>query len=154
MKLASYLSAAAMLLSVTIAVVSAETPKTAAKETYKARLSAVPADARTRAELTGSGTVTATVEGMKLSVSGSFEGLKTPATTANLHNAVAAGVRGPAIADLTITKAVSGTISGSVDLTPEQLDHLHKGGLYVEIHSEKAPDGVIWGWLLKGDQAR
>lgn len=119
------------------------------KETYKARLSAVPADARTRAELTGSGTASATLEGTKLTVSGSFEGLKTAATTANLHNAVAAGVRGPAIADLTITKAMSGTISGSADLTPEQLKNLQHGGFYVEIHSEKAPDGVIWGWLLK-----
>jgi len=133
---------------------TAQTPKVPTKDTYSARLSAVPADARTRAELTGSGAATATLSGTKLTISGSFEGLKTAATTANLHNGVIAGVRGPAIADLTIAKATSGMITGSVDLTPEQLDHLHKGGLYVEIHSEKAPDGVIWGWLLKGDQAR
>jgi CHRD domain len=124
------------------------------KETYKARLSAVPADARTRANLTGSGIATATLEGSKLLVSGSFEGLKTNATTANLHNGVIAGVRGPAIADLTIAKAMNGTVTGSVDLTPEQINNLHHGGLYVEIHSENAPEGVIWGWLLKGDQAR
>ena len=119
------------------------------RETFKARLSPVPADARTRADLTGSGSATATLEGSKLTVNGSFEGLKTAATTANLHSAVAAGVRGPAFADLTIAKAASGTISGSADLTPEQLTNLHHGGIYVEIHSEKAPDGVIWGWLLK-----
>jgi|SRR5579863_291026 len=119
------------------------------RETFKARLSPVPADARTRADLTGSGSATATLEGSKLTVSGSFEGLKTAATTANLHSAVAAGVRGPAIADLTIAKATSGALSGSADLTPEQLTNLHHGGIYVEIHSEKAPDGVIWGWLLK-----
>src|SRR5579863_1049819 len=68
------------------------------KETYKARLSPVPADARTRADLTGSGTATAMLEGSKLTVTGSFEGLKTPVTTVNLHSAVAAGVRGPVIA--------------------------------------------------------
>jgi hypothetical protein len=58
-------------------------------------------------------------------------------------------VRGPAIADLTISKATSGTITGSIDLTPAQLASLHKGGLYIQIHSEKAPNGVLWGWLLR-----
>jgi hypothetical protein len=119
------------------------------KETYKARLTAVPADARTRAELTGSGTATATLEGTKVTVSGSFADLKTNATTANLHIAVAAGVRGPALGDVTISKATSGTISGSIDLTAEQLKNMQHGGLYLEIHSEKAPEGVIWGWFLK-----
>lgn len=119
------------------------------KETYKARLSTVPADARTRASLTGSGAATATLEGTKLTVSGSFEDFKTAATTADLHSAVIAGVRGPAIADLTITRATSGSIAGSVNLTPEQLNNLHHGGIYVEIHSESAPEGVIWGWFLK-----
>jgi hypothetical protein len=118
-------------------------------ETYKARLSAVPADARTRPSLAGIGTATGTLSGTKLSITGSFEGLLSPATIAQLHSAVAAGVRGPVIHDLTIAKATSGSISGSVDLTPQQIESFHKGGLYIEIHSEKAPDGVIWGWLTK-----
>ena len=119
------------------------------RETFKARLSPVPADARTRADLTGSGSAMAVLEGSKLAITGSFDGLKTAATTANLHSAVAAGVRGPVVADLTIAKATGGMITGSVDLTSQQVDNLHHGGLYVEIHSEKAPDGVLWGWLLK-----
>jgi len=119
------------------------------RETYKARLSAVPADARTRAALAGSGSVTAVLDGSKLSLTGSFEGLVSSATTANLHSAVAAGVRGPAIADLTIPKTTGGMITGSIDLTPPQLTSLHHGGIYIELHSEKAPDGVLWGWLLK-----
>lgn len=118
-------------------------------ETYKARLTAVPADARTRPSLAGIGTATGTLTGTKISITGSFEGLLSPATMAQLHSAVAAGVRGPAIADLTVAKATSGSLSGSADLTPEQIQDLHKGGLYIEIHSEKAPDGVIWGWLIK-----
>jgi hypothetical protein len=119
------------------------------KETFKTRLSATPADARTRAALAGSGAASATLSGTKLTVTGSFDGLVSPATSASLHSAVAAGVRGPAIADLTVSKAVSGTISGSVDLTPQQLTSLHKGGIYVLINSDKAPDGVLWGWLLQ-----
>jgi hypothetical protein len=44
---------------------------------------------------------------------------------------------------------VSGTLSGSIDLTPEQLQSLRKGQLYLQISSEKAPDGNLWGWLLR-----
>ncbi|MBV8730524.1 MAG: CHRD domain-containing protein [Acidobacteriia bacterium] len=118
-------------------------------EKYSARLSAVAADARTRAALAGSGTATALLSGSKLTVSGSFEGLLSPATAAQLHIGVAAGVRGPVIQDLTISKATSGSLSGSVDLTPDQIEKLRKGGVYVQIQSEKAPEGVLWGWLLK-----
>jgi hypothetical protein len=118
-------------------------------ETYKARLSAVPADARTRPALAGIGSATATLSGSKLTVSGSFEGLLSPATTAQLHLAVAAGVRGPVIQDLTISKATSGSLSGSVDLNADQIEKLHKGGVYIQIQSEKEPEGVLWGWLLK-----
>ena len=119
------------------------------KETFKARLSAMPADARTRADLAGSGSATAVLTGTTLAITASFDGLRTAATVASLHSSVGAGVRGPAIGDLTISKATSGAITGSFDLTPQQLTSLRKGGLYVEIHSEKAPDGVLWGWLLK-----
>jgi hypothetical protein len=118
-------------------------------ETYRARLSAVPADARTRPALAGIGSANATLSGSKLTVSGSFEGLLSPATTAQLHLAVAAGVRGPVIQDLTISKATSGTLSGSVDLNADQIEKLHKGGVYIQIQSEKEPEGVLWGWLLK-----
>jgi CHRD domain len=118
-------------------------------ETFKTRLSPLPADARTRADLAGSGSASAVLTGTKLAISGSFEGLRSAATSASLHSAVAAGVRGPAIGDLTISKDTSGTITGSIDLTPQQLTSLRKGGLYVQIHSEKAPDGVLWGWLLR-----
>ena len=118
-------------------------------ETFKAHLSALPADAKTRADLAGSGSVSGVLTGANLAITGSFEGLRAAATAASLHSAVAAGVRGPAIGDLTISKATSGTISGSIDLTAPQMAGLRKGGLYVQIQSEKAPDGVLWGWLLR-----
>jgi len=38
---------------------------------------------------------------------------------------------------------------GSLDLTREQVQSLQSGRLYVQISSEKAPDGNLWGWLLK-----
>ena len=115
---------------------------------FKARLSAVAADARTRANLAGSGSVSAKLNGSELTISGEFEGLLWPATKADLHSAVAAGVRGPTISPLSVTAAESGMIAGVVSLTPAQLTSLHKGGLYVEIYTQKTPDGVLWGWLL------
>ena len=118
-------------------------------ETYKARLSAIAADARTRPQLAGLGSASAVLSGSKLTVTGSFDGLLSPATVAQLRAGVAAGTRGPVVQELTISKAVSGMISGSSDLTPQQIEALHKGGLYVQISSEKAPDGVLWGWLLR-----
>jgi hypothetical protein len=118
-------------------------------ETYKTRLSAVPADTKSRPEITGLGSATAVLSGTKLTVNATFEGLRTPATFARLHAAVMAGVRGPAIGDLTVTKATSGTVTGSIDLTPAQLQSLRKGGVYLEIFSEKAPEGNLWGWLLR-----
>lgn len=118
-------------------------------DTYKARLSAVPADARTRPELAGIGSATAVLSGAKLTITGSFEGLRSPASMAQLHAASAAGIRGPVISDLTVSQAASGSVTGSSDLTPQQIESLRKGGLYIQIHSQKAPDGVLWGWLLR-----
>lgn len=121
----------------------------AQNETYKTRLSAIAATGKSRADVSGIGEASAVLTGAKLTVTGKFEGLKTPATAVRLHNGVATGARGPAIRDLTISKAASGTISGSVDLDAQELDSLRKGKLYVQIYSERPPDGTLWGWLLK-----
>ena len=118
------------------------------QDTFKARLSPVPADQKTRPELAGTASVSATLAGTKLTINGTFDGLRSVATVARLHNGVAEGARGPAISDLTVPRATSGAITGSVDLTAPQVDSLKKGKLYVQIHSERAPEGVLWGWLL------
>jgi hypothetical protein len=119
------------------------------QETYQTRLSAVAADQKSRADIAGIGSASAVLSGSKLTVTGTFEGLKTPATVARLHNGVAPGARGPAIHDLTITRVTSGTIGGSVDLSAQHTESLRKGNLYIQVHSEKPPDGTLWGWLLK-----
>jgi hypothetical protein len=114
---------------------------------YKARLGIVPVDANNQPFVTGSGTVTATLKGSTLIVNGTFSGLQSPATIAQVHVAPR-GIRGPAVLDLTVTKASSGTIQGELMLTAAQIDHLRRGRLYVQLHSEKAADGNLWGWLL------
>jgi hypothetical protein len=117
--------------------------------TFKVRLSTVPIDTAMRATVTGSGSATATLAGNKLTITGAFEGMQGPATVARIHQGKVTGVRGPSILDLTVAKDVKGALSGTISLTPEQLDNLKKGRLYIQIHSEKAPDGNLWGWLLR-----
>ena len=119
------------------------------QEKYKVRLSTIPMDGGMRETVAGAGTASAVLAGTKLTITGTFQGLRTPATVARLHNGLARGVRGAPLVDLTVSKAVNGTLTGSIDLTPEQLQGLRKGQLYILISSEKAPDGNLWGWLLR-----
>ena len=117
---------------------------------FTARLAWVPTAGADR--VSGKGSAAATLSGKALAITGSFEGLGGPATVARLHEGIARGARGKAIGDLTITKATSGSLSGSVTLTPEQIDALRQGRLYIQVHGDKglAPDGAnLWGWLLR-----
>lgn len=115
---------------------------------YKARLSPLPADARTRTALDGIGSVTGTLAGTKLTVMGSFEGLHSPATMAQIREGSEPGVRGTELFPLMVTNAASGSLSGTFDLSPQQVESFRKGRMYVQIDSEKVPDGNLWGWLL------
>ena len=121
----------------------------AQQDSYKVRLAPVASDVAMRENITGLGQVTVTLAGTKLTLNGTFEGMKGNATVAHIHQGPAAGVRGPELLALTVTKGMSGNVTGSFYLTAEQLEALKKGRWYVQIHSEKAPDGNLWGWLLK-----
>ena len=116
-------------------------------KTFLARLSVVPLTVDMQATVAGRGSAKAVLTGNKLTVDGTFEGLRSPATVARIHLAPRA-VRGPSILDLTVSKGTTGTITGSVELTPRQVEALEKSSLYIQLHSEKAPDGNLWGWLL------
>jgi hypothetical protein len=119
------------------------------QETYKIRMAPVARDVAMQKAVAGSGSATATLSGNKLTINGTFEGMPSAATAAKIHRGLTTGVRGSPFLDLTVTKADKGTISGSFDLTPEQVQYLKQGKLYIQINSEKAPDGTLWGWLLK-----
>jgi hypothetical protein len=120
---------------------------------FRARLAPVPIDIVMQSAIAGRGTVTATLAGATLTIAGTFADLKTPATVARIHVGPK-GIRGPAVLDLTVSKATSGTIAGTFELTPEQRDDLRGSRLYVQVHSEKAPDGNLWGWLLPQEARR
>jgi hypothetical protein len=137
----------------TIAVACAITAVTSAQaQGYRVRLSVVPIDVAMQATVAGSGSATATLKGNTLTITGTFTGLKTPATVVRLHRGPKTAMRGPVIGDLTATNATSGSITGTIELTKRQMDDLAAGRLYLQLHSEKAPDGNLWGWLLPGPQ--
>lgn len=143
----------AFVLAAVVAVLMSCLPMPGAAQaanTFSARLGWVPTTPADRPNVTGKGTATAALSGTRLTISGSFEGLAGPATQARLHRGVAKGARGPAIGDLTLTQAVAGKLSGSVDLTPAQIEDLRRGRLYILLHTAKgmAPDGsTLWGWF-------
>jgi hypothetical protein len=116
---------------------------------FKARLSPVPVDIAMMANITGSGSATAVLTGDKLAIDGTFEGMKSNATLAQVHKGPVAGVRGPVVFDLAVTGTTSGSIKGTLTLTPAQVADLEKRRLYIQIHSEKAPEGNLWGWLVE-----
>lgn len=116
---------------------------------FDARLSTVPIDVRTRIQITGQGSATAILDGSELTITGSYGGLQGAANAAYLHESPVTGVRGPAILDLDVSGGVEGSIAATLELTPEQVAALRDGRLYIQVHSEAAPDGNLWGWLLQ-----
>lgn len=148
-RVSAFLFCAALAMSAVLAQTS---------ETYKVRLTPVALDVSMMAKVAGSGALTATLTGNKLTISGRFSGLRSPATDAHIHRGLATGVRGPAMLDLHLSKQGTDTsrlnshvaeIHDSVDLSPEQLEDLRNGRLYVQVNSQGAPDGNLWGWLLR-----
>ena len=115
---------------------------------YRTRLSMVPTDLPMQTTIAGFGAAMAALKGSTLTITGSFTGLKTAATVIHVLRSPKTGMRGTPIGDLTATQATSGTISGSIELTKAQIDDLAAGRLYLQLHSQKAPDGNLWGWLL------
>ncbi|HTC62397.1 MAG TPA: CHRD domain-containing protein [Candidatus Saccharimonadales bacterium] len=138
--LATFLAAAFILFASVLAAQSGET--------FKARLSPVPINVSMLSTVAGTGSLTATLNGKKLTIQGTFEGLRSPATTVQIHRSPK-GIPGPVILDLSVTKAEKGTVTGTVDLSPGQIEDLRNDRLYVQIQSQGAPDGNLWGWLLK-----
>lgn len=119
-----------------------------AQDSFTARLSTAPVETRNKAQVTGHGTASAVLEGRRLELSGSFEGLQGPASGAQLHMGTVKGVRGPAIHDVEVTHAANGSVSATLQLSSRQVEALRSGRVYLQIDSESAPEGNLWGWLL------
>jgi len=140
----------AAVLGITTSLLVLALPAAAQNEArYKVRLAPVPMDIAMRSTVAGAGSATAVLKGTTLTVTGTFDGLRSPATAARLYQGPAMGLRGTSFGDLTISKAANGMISGSVTLTPEQARALERSRVYLQISSERAPDGNLWGWFVR-----
>jgi hypothetical protein len=122
---------------------------------YRANLGPMPLDDETKAFIAGRGEATARLEGRRLVVEGRFRDLPSRVTEAHLFIGPATGVPGTQVLTLQVAGDTSGTITGSVTLTPAQATALRDGRLYLQLNSEKAPPGyswgpkgTLWGWLL------
>jgi hypothetical protein len=119
-----------------------------AADTYVANLGPMPLDQANNKDKLGRGEATATLDGKILTITGSFGGLPSPATRAHLIVGLAIGVPGTESLDLTVSPADSGTVSGILTVNAKQAAAFRTGKLYVQIDSQKAPTGNLWGWLL------
>ena len=127
-------------------------PATAQTKAYGGRLSPVPITVAMQEAVAGRGSVNAVLSDNRLTIEGTFDGLRSPATIARLHVAPR-GIRGPAVADIMVPGATSGTFKAVVQLSDAQRQALEKA-LCIQIHSQKAPDGNLWGWLLPQEVKR
>jgi hypothetical protein len=69
----------------------------------------------------------------------------TPAKV-DLHGPAAANEKASAVLNITLSDS---PISGTVRLTPEQGQELLAGKMYLDIHSQKYPDGEIRGQIIR-----
>jgi hypothetical protein len=122
---------------------------------YQVNLGPMPLDDETKQVIAGRGAATATSDGKTLAVKGDFHGLPSNATVGHIFLSPVTGVPGKQVADLEVTKATSGTFSGSMRLNGAQATALRTGRLYIQIDSEKAPEdapwgpkGTLWGWIF------
>ncbi|HXG90525.1 MAG TPA: CHRD domain-containing protein [Vicinamibacterales bacterium] len=145
-----------LVIALVVGLVAASAAQAPGKLQFRARLSPVPLDVAMQNIIAGSGSATASLAGDQLTINGTFMGLRSPATTAWIHIGTK-GIRGPATWILQVNGGATGTsgvITGIVTLTPAQIDDFKNSRFYIQLHSEKAPDGNLWGWLLPQEVRR
>ena len=143
----TYLKAAIAVLAFSVAIIAADCAL-GADGNYNTRLTAVAYDGAMRANVQGDGHAAAILSGNKLSITGNYTELPSAATSAHVLMGPAIGVPGASISDLTVSGGTDGSISGEFVLDRNQLKALLSGHLYVQVDSQKAPDGNLWGWLM------
>ena len=96
------------------------------------------------------GSVIVTLKGNAVTVEGSYSGLSGAPTGAHIHGPASETENAGVILALTATDgatAGTGTISGSGDLSNEQVSDLKAGMYYVNVHTEANGPGEIRGQL-------
>ncbi len=92
----------------------------------------------------GTADISVDTDAKKITWTLSHEGLTGDPTAAHFHGPAKPGENAKPIVDITANMA-----SGSADLTDAQLADIKNGMVYLNIHTEKYPDGEIRGQLMK-----
>jgi hypothetical protein len=109
------------------------------------------------------GTVTASLNGSILTLTGTYSGLSGVPLQAHIHGPTSASVQNaPVLCNLYTTDGVPGVGSGSISssgasttpcsafaLTADQITALNAGNLYVNLHTDANKNGEIRGALIK-----
>ena len=116
----------------------------AANVKYKADMKGSSEVPPTGSSGSGKANVTYDTKTKKLSWVVTYSGLSGEPTAAHFHGPAAPGKNAGPVVD------ISGDIKkGSAELTTEQAKDLQAGKWYVNIHTEKFPDGEIRGQVIK-----
>jgi Cu/Zn superoxide dismutase len=94
---------------------------------------------------TATGTASLTFIGSQMFYTVSYSGLSGAATASHIHGPAATTNNASVIIPFNTPSGTSGSISGSVSLTPTQLTWLLSGQTYVNVHTTTNPGGEIRG---------
>ena len=95
---------------------------------------------------TGTAEVTVDTEAKTVSWVVTYSGLTGDATAAHIHGPAAEDENAPPVVDMS-----DAIMEGSGDITDEQIGELEAGKYYVNVHTEKYPDGEIRGQLTAAE---
>ena len=118
-----------------------------AQDIYRARLSPMPTTPQTVSTILGEGEVILTLNGNLLTIDGAFTGMSSVATGAHIHNGPPAQP-GPVIHTLEITENTSGSVTGTLTLSGEEIESLRNNEFYIQVHTESNPPGELRGWVF------
>ena len=150
---------AALGLATAIALVAC--PPASTVTTFRATLSGA-SEVPPLTGVTGTGTVTATLNGSTLTLTGTYSGLTGAPAQAHIHGPAAAGVNAGVLCNLypvdSGAPAGTGTLSGSgaasnqcssLTLTAQQISDLNANLWYVNVHTAANTGGEVRGQLIK-----
>lgn len=117
-----------------------------------ARLDSVAFTNETRNLVSGVGGVVATIsDGGVVTLIGNYSGLASPATSIVVLKGPRTGVPGQErLAAFPIKQpSTSGSFSEHIRMSNSNLAALVAGQIYLQVLTETAPDGAIWGWIIR-----
>jgi hypothetical protein len=121
-------------------------PQPAFAETVKLKADLKASEEVPPTDSSGAGTadVTLDTDTNKVSWKVTYEKLTGDATAAHFHGPAKVGANADPIVDITANLK-----EGSADVTADQLQMIREGNTYINIHTEKYPDGEIRGQVLQ-----